>query len=161
MKILLRTLIILLAAAVVTGGTLGAMQVPAVQTWIQSQSGHGGPSGMTEGEFTGSPMFTAAAGAGTDAEVASSAGTEAGVDVLAATSSDSTTAAAGAAATAATGAQTRPMRGEGDHNSGGNLAGLVEVAKNFVIVLAVSLVIGAAGWVSKRFRPHRPASAAA
>lgn len=157
MKILWRTLIILLAAAVVTGATLGAMQMPAVQTWIQSQGGgHGGPPGMAGGEFAGRPEMAEATGAET-AAAADAAGSEdaavASAPVLAASDDE---------AAAATGAGTRPMRGEGGgHNSGGNLQGLVEVAKNFGIVVAASLAIAAVGWAGKRLRPHRRAAAAA
>jgi len=156
MKILLRTLIILLAAAVVTGATLGALQVPAVQSWISSSQGgerHGPPAGVAEGQFPGSPDFSE--GADTDAAALSPAG---GTNVTAASAAGaaSTDSAAGTAA----GAPTRPMRGEGGGRPGGNLQGLIEVGKNLGIVVAVSLAIAALGWVSKRLRPHRPAGAA-
>ena len=153
MKILLRTLIILLAAAVVTGATLGALQVPTVQSWIGSSQGgerHGPPAGVAEGQFPGSPDFTE--GADADAAALSPAG---GTNVTAASAAG--TAAAGTAA----GAPTRPMRGEGGGRPGGNLQGLVEVGKNLGIVVAVSLAIAAAGWVGKRVRPHRSVTAAA
>ena len=97
MKIIWRTLIILLAAAVVTAGTMGAMQLPAVQSWIGSQGGerHGPPAGMTNGEFAQAPTFAASAA----------------------------TSAAGDTddATAASGQQAPPMRGENGGRSGGNL----------------------------------------
>ncbi len=156
MKILLRTLIILLAAAVVTGATLGALQVPTVQSWIGSSQGgerHGPPAGVAEGQFPGSPDFTE--GADADAAALSPAG---GTNVTAASAASAAgTAAAGTAA----GAPTRPMRGEGGGRPGGNLQGLVEVGKNLGIVVAVSLAIAAAGWVGKRVRPHRSVTAAA
>lgn len=52
MKIAGRTLIILLAAAVVTAATMGAMQLPAVQSLVASGGGehHGPPVGLVEGE---------------------------------------------------------------------------------------------------------------
>ena len=152
MKILLRTLIILLAAAVVTGATLGALQVPAVQSWISSSQGgerHGPLAGVIEGQFPGSPEFTDAAAPTS----AAAGGQNADTTVTAA---DRTAAASTAAA-----APTRPMRGEGGGRPGGNLQGLIEVGKNLGIVVVVSLVIGAAGWVGKRFRPHRSVAAAA
>ena len=172
MKILLRTLMILLAAAVVTGATLGALQVPAVQSWISSSQGgerHGPPAGMTAGTTEGQSGEFPAFSEGTDTTAAASS--PAGSTSVAAASTDSTagaadgsTAAASTAAAstaAAAGAPTRPMRGEGGGRPGGNLQGLLEVGKNLGIVVVVSLVIGAAGWVGKRFRPHRPAPAAA
>lgn len=114
MKVLLRILIILLAAAVVVGATYVVTQVPAVQTLISSQGGeqHGPPAGMSQ-----------------DAEAAQST-------------------------------QTRPQRGDGGH-SGGNLAGLVEVGKNFAIVLVVSLAVAAAGFAARRLHPRRSVRAAA
>ena len=146
MKILLRTLIILLAAAVVTGATLGALQVPAVQSWISSSQGgerHGPPTGMAEGQFGGAPAST---------DEGAAMNTAAGAD-----QSASTVTADTAATTAS--APARLMRGEGGR-PGGNLQGLIEVGKNLGIVVAVSLAIAALGWVSKRLRPHRPAAAA-
>lgn len=127
MKIMWRTLIILVAAAVVTAATMGAMQLPAVQSVMESQGGahHGPPAGMTSDEFAGE--FS---------------GDEA---------------AAGTAA----GAASRPMRSERGEQSGGNLAGLFEVVKNFVVVVVFSLAIGAAGWAVKRIRPRRHLPAAA
>lgn len=155
MKILWRTLIILLAVAVVTGATLGAMQLPAVQTWIESQGGgHGGPPGMAEGEFLASPVLSETTASATGSSDDSSAG----ADVLAAASDE---AAANSTATTATGEQARPMRGEGGGHSGGNLQGLVEVARNLGIVVAASLAIAALGWAGKRLRPRRRAAAAA
>lgn len=136
MKIIWRTLIILLAAAVVTAGTMGAMQLPAVQSWIGSQGGerHGPPAGMTDGEFAQAPTFAASAA----------------------------TSAAGDTddATAASGQQAPPMRGENGGRSGGNLLGLLEVVKNLVVVVAVSLAIAAVGWFARRLAPKRHAPAA-
>ena len=155
MKILLRTLIILLAAAVVTGATLGALQVPAVQSWISSSQGgerHGPPAGMAEGQFGGAPAFT---GEGADTTAPNTAAPN---TAAVGTDQGASTVAAGTAATTAS-APVRPMRGEGGR-PGGNLEGLVEVGKNLGIVVAVSLAIAALGWVSKRLRPHRPAGAA-
>jgi len=169
-KILVRTLIILLAAAVVTGATLGALQVPAVQNWISSSQGgerHGPPAGMVEGQFSGSPEFAEGADANaaalsqeggtnvTDASTASTASTDSMASTDSTDSTDST-----AATGTVTGTPTRPMRGEGGGRSGGNLAGLVEVGKNLGIVIVVSLAIAVVGWMGKRFRPHRPATAA-
>ena len=156
MKILLRTLIILLAAAVVTAGTLGALQVPAVQSWISSSQGserHGPPAGMAEGQFAGSPASAEDAGA-TDTTAATAANADQSASIVAAASTDST-------ATTSASTSTPPMRGEGGGRSGGNLQGLVEVGKNLGIVVAVSLAIAAVGWMGKRLRPHRPAPAAA
>ena len=145
MKIIWRTLIILLAAAVVTGATLGAMQLPAVQSWIGSRGGEShGPPGMAAGEFTGDEAAE-------------------GVTAFAAPTGEESDASA-AASSATADATARPMRGEGGErggHNGGNLAGLVEVAKNLGIVVVFSLVIAAAGWVARRVRPHRRQPAAA
>lgn len=135
MKIVWRTLIILLAAAVVTAGTMGAMQLPAVQSWIGSQGGdrHGPPAGMTDVEFAQAPTF--------------------------AVSATTATGDAGDAATESS-QQASPVRGERGGRSGGNLLGLLEVVKNFVVVVVVSLAIAAVGWFARRLAPKRHAPAA-
>lgn len=150
MKILVRILIILLAAIIVVGATYGVTQIPAVQTAMSSQGGehHGPPAGTSEEITTVDGTLTFS-----DAEAESA-------EVAAATTGDTATSDT-EAATATTSTQVRPQRGEGGGESGGNLAGLFEVAKNLVIVMIVSLAIAAVGFVAKRMRPQRRAQAAA
>lgn len=52
MKVLLRTAIILAAAAIVVIATMGAMQTATVQDWLANQGGehHGPPVGMVASE---------------------------------------------------------------------------------------------------------------
>lgn len=130
MKVLVRALIILLAAGIVAGGTLGLMQLPAVQSWITSMGGeqHGPP-----GDIANPSEFQPATAAGED----------------------------GGTTTAPAPAETGAPRegGRGGHN-GGNLLGLVEVAKNLGIVAAVSLALAGAGWAIRRVQPRRHAPVA-
>lgn len=135
MNILVRTLIILLAAVVVVGAAYGVTQVPAVQTLLSSQGGeHGPPGGMSEDAAAGGGMMFG------------------GVEAEFAADTAGTTAAEPAA-------QARPQRGEGGHSSG-NLVGLVAVGRNLGIVIVFSMAIAAASFASRRIRPQRRTRAA-
>lgn len=174
MKILLRSLIILVAAALVVVATSAALQAPGVQSLLTSRGEHGArllpelsfgaqPGGRGFAPGAGNALPAPASTAGVAAQAgggnapASSSGAQAsGAQASGAQASGAPVAGAQAAGAPAAGA--RPQLGEGGRGGGRNainLAGWPTVAQNLVIVVVLALAVAAVGYVVSRLRPRR------